>query len=653
MNTRISKLIRSFAVLCAILFATAKGNSQTQLIVDPNQNWIGYMNVFTLANAFEYGSAWATADLRGNFIGADLILTPCTNIWETNDTFWVQADGKTPNQLMDANFYVQNDALVNTNLVFSGTCASNNLTTQPEPLTGLSYTSVAFIKTFDGGYGLTGSATANLVAGQPFSVSLSTAGATHVQYGFETEGPDANPATLASLGSVAIAVPTNAPPPPPSPTNAAATPTNSASTVIAMYDSSGVYSTVPVSTWITGWSSAAETSYTITNTSRTVLKYTSVQYAGVQYGPLDVSSCNTMHVDVWTPGANQLGIQLVSLDGSVGSGTQAAQVNYLPASGKIVTNKWISLDIPLNQFTSANPTLELNALQQLLWIDNQGGGVTGGTFYIDNVYFYSNAVAPPPPATPTNNAATPTQPSSGVLAMYDSSGVYPTVPIDTWLTTWSSAAESSFTITNTGAVVLDYGGTEYAGVQYGPLDVSAYNTMHVDVWTPTANQFGIQLVSLDSTESPTTQAGQVDFLPASGKITTNRWISLDIPLSTFVNSPVPGENAPLDLTALQQLLWLDNESGGGVTGGIFYIDNVYFYTAAVPPASPTLTATLASPNVNLSFGTQSAYNYTVQYKTSLTDAAWQTLTNVVGTGSTMAVPDSLANTNRFYRVYVH
>jgi hypothetical protein len=644
MNTHISKLFVPVLLLCSILGAAPRAQAQVQLTVDPSQNWIGYMNVSTLGNAYEYGQAWGTADLRANFVGTNLIIAPCTNIWETNDTFWVQGDGVTPNQLMDANFYVQNDALANTNLVFSGKCTANNLTTQPEPLTGISYTSVAFIKLFNSGYGLVGSVTSNLVAGQTFTISLSSAGATHVQYGFETIGPDANPATAASLGTVTVALPANAPPPPAAPTNAAPTPTNSASAVLAMYDSSGVYPTVPVDDWLAGWSGAAEASYTITNTSRVVLKYSNLQYAGVEfYTPdnLNVSAYNTMHIDVWTPTANQFGLQLVSINP-----TEAAQINFLPAGGKIMTNKWVSLDIPLNQFTGVNPSTDLTDLQQLLWIDNQtGGGVTGGIFYIDNVYFYSNSVAPPPIPTPTNNAPTPTAPSSGVLAMYDSSGTYPTVPVNDWLASWSGSSGGTFTITNTGAVVLEYGGLEYAGAEfYTPdnIDVTPYNTMHVDVWTPNANQFGIQLVSINPTE-----AAQVNILPASATIVSNRWVGLDIPLSSFASA-----NTNTVLSDLQQLLWIDNQTGGGVTGGIFYIDNIYFYSRVVPLA-PTLTAQAAAGSVQLSFPTQGSFNYTVQYKNLLTDPSWLTLTNVTGTGSTAIVPDSFSNTNRFYRLYVH
>lgn len=65
-------------------------------------------------------------------------------------------------------------------------------------------------------------------------------------------------------------------------------------------------------------------------------------------------------------------------------------INFTSGSGVITSNSWLSIDIALSQFLAANPSLVLSGLQQLLWVDNGtvGGGVQGGDFYIDNVYFY-------------------------------------------------------------------------------------------------------------------------------------------------------------------------------------------------------------------------------------------------------------------------
>lgn len=170
-------------------------------------SWQGFMNVFELpvhGGGYVFGSPWATTDLVAEFNAADntLILSPNVNVWNPNDPFWVQPDG-TPNKIMDAILYFQSDSLIDTDVVFNATCLSNTLTV--EPLTGIEYSSVAFINAFDANYNLINRVTADLITGESFTVTLNTTGAAHVQFGFETIGPDADPATVATLGNVVIA----------------------------------------------------------------------------------------------------------------------------------------------------------------------------------------------------------------------------------------------------------------------------------------------------------------------------------------------------------------------------------------------------------------------------------------------------------------
>ena len=186
------------------------------------------------------------------------------------------------------------------------------------------------------------------------------------------------------------------PPPIPVPTNNAAIPTRPASSVLAMYDSSGTYPLWPGSagvSWDASWSGSGEFPFTITNLPNTVMYLPGLAYVGVEfYDPnqVDTTGYTGLHFDVWALRGNQIGVQLVSL-----SPTQPAEI-YSPIS---VTNQWVGIDIPLSQFSAVNPNTVLSHLQQLLWVDNGGPGIQGGTFYIDNVYFYSNAVVPPPTAT--------------------------------------------------------------------------------------------------------------------------------------------------------------------------------------------------------------------------------------------------------------
>lgn len=191
---------------------------------------------------------------------------------------------------------------------------------------------------------------------------------------------------------------TNAPPvgPPPIdfPTNNAPVPTVPASRVLSMYNSSGTYPDHPGINWYASWSGGGS-NFTITNPpGSVVLRKLGLTFWGVEfYNPnhIDATPYNMFHVDVWTPNANQFGIQLVSLNP-----TQPAQVNFPPSTGRIVSNQWVSLDIPLSAFTSANPNTVMSMLEQLLFLDDAtvGPGVTGGNFYVDNVYFYVAATPP-------------------------------------------------------------------------------------------------------------------------------------------------------------------------------------------------------------------------------------------------------------------
>ncbi len=622
------------------------------------------MNVFTLGNTYEFGFADSTAALQAAFTTNQLILQPNTNVWETNDTAWVQADGKTPNDIMDANMYVQNDTLTNVTVIFNGSCVSNTITAAPEPLTGISYTSVAFIKIFDPNYTLIGSVTSNLITGQSFSISLNTAGATHVQYGFETMGPDANPATYTSLGNVVIA---------------AAAPYKTLTVdpsqswigfmnVFNLPTNGGAF--VFNSSWATSALQAAfsGTNYLMLSPDTNVWETTDTFWVQADgHTPNKI-----MDASMYVQNDNLTNTNLVFL-GTCLTNTLTTQPE--PLTGVSYTSRAFikTFDGSFNSLgTVFSPGLTAG---QPFAINLGTGGATHVQYGFETIGPDANpataaslgdvvlAAQSPPVAVPvpTNNAPTPNRPQSSVLSMYNSSGVYTNHPIERWLASWSGSGENNYTIAPTGRVVLKYTGLQYAGVEFYnndptlgaggdnvggatnyAINATPYNMFHVDLWTPNANQFGIQLVSINPTE-----AGQVDFLPASATITNDGWVSLDIPISSFTNA-----NTNIDLSDLQQMLWIDNEGGGGVTGGDFYIDNVYFYTASAV-VRPTITATLSAGSINLSFPTQNGSTYTVQFKTNIADATWQTLTNVTGSGSSQMVPDPANQKSRFYRISVH
>jgi len=178
---------------------------------DANATWNGYMNVFELpenGGGFVFGSGWGLGDLRALVTtGSNSVeLLPNINTYADNtaDAFWVNQTTGAGNKNMEANTYVEPGASANENdLTFAGNVVNNDLDTE--------YTAKYFIKALDpnNGYAdvFNGSKTYDLPTSGTFSVSATAAelpAGLVIQYGFVMVGPNANPETSGTLGSVTI-----------------------------------------------------------------------------------------------------------------------------------------------------------------------------------------------------------------------------------------------------------------------------------------------------------------------------------------------------------------------------------------------------------------------------------------------------------------
>jgi hypothetical protein len=196
----IGNLLLASVVICAFLCGAVQSNAVT-VTVDPSQAWIGYMNVFNLPGsppnyppamgAYQFGSAWGTADLTATWSGPVLTLGP-NSINDPNPYWYIPSGGPGAigNKIMDANMYVEIGSLPGQTLTFTGDVLANTLLGSTDPL-GNGWTSVAFIKDFAPDYSSYNTVTIPIAPG-PFSISLATVNdpTRHVQYGFETIGPD-------------------------------------------------------------------------------------------------------------------------------------------------------------------------------------------------------------------------------------------------------------------------------------------------------------------------------------------------------------------------------------------------------------------------------------------------------------------------------
>jgi PEP-CTERM motif len=199
-------LLKSLA-LCAVLGGAVCLNAQT-VTFDPStySDAYTYMSwtptAYTLANYPGDGGTsaggWSLAALPAVISGNQLTLSPNVNTYNASDTYWANPDGTGANQMTGLVYTETVGTYVNTSLTFTYDVLDNSLVS--------GYTAYAFISDFGPGYAFNGQSLEPLTPGVG-SVTYTLTGSDPgeiVQYGFELVGPDANPATVAGLGSVTI-----------------------------------------------------------------------------------------------------------------------------------------------------------------------------------------------------------------------------------------------------------------------------------------------------------------------------------------------------------------------------------------------------------------------------------------------------------------
>lgn len=333
------------------------------------------------------------------------------------------------------------------------------------------------------------------------------------------------------------------------PTEAAPVPTRDAANVISMY--SNAYTNVPVDTWNTRWQFSTADNFFIQVAGDDVIRYRSLNFVGIEFtsSTINASAMSGFHLDIWTPDAttapNNFKVLLVDFgaNGVFGGGDDASHEVTI-ASPTLVSNSWVSLDIPFSSFTGLTTRGHLGQL------------VLSGTvpnLYLDNVYFYKI------PTRPAVAAPTPTREAANVISIF--SDAYTNVAGSDLNPNWGQATVTTQTDI-AGNNTLSYAGLNYQGLQFGSnQDVSSYGFLHVDYYSVNSTSLKVFLISPGS-ETPFTLT-----VPTTG------WNSVDIPLSSF---------APVALNNVFQFKFDGN--------GDIYVDNLYFFKNPAPPIVPIVAA---------------------------------------------------------------
>lgn len=323
----------------------------------------------------------------------------------------------------------------------------------------------------------------------------------------------------------------------------APTPTADPADVISIF--TDVYTNVPVSYYNGYWEPYQTTqSADFTVNGDNVLNYTNFNFVGIEFSSptVDASVMSHLHVDLYIPNTLPAGanfkVQLLDF-GADGAYDGGDDTNYTLTytAPTIVSQSWVSLNIPLANFTG------LASRSHLGQIIFEGTNITN--FYADNIYFYNDGSVISP--VPTTAAPTPSYPAADVISIF--SDAYTNVAGSDLNPNWGQVTVVS-QVSIAGNNTLKYAGLNYQGLQLaGSLDVSSKNYLHLDYYSANSTALNVYLIS----------TGPVEQLQALTVPTTSGWNSIDIPLSSF---------ASVNLADVIQLKFDGN--------GDIYLDNILF-----------------------------------------------------------------------------
>ncbi|MBE0637433.1 MAG: T9SS type A sorting domain-containing protein [Bacteroidales bacterium] len=185
--------------------------------------------------------------------------------------------------------------------------------------------------------------------------------------------------------------------------------------------------------------------------------------------------------------------------------------------------------------------------------------------YFDNIQVPDGFLAPPPPE-PTTAPLIPPHAQENVLSIY--SDAYANLPGTNFNPNWSQVTQVTVDYVAAGNNTLRYMNLNYQGTQFGSnQDVSGYEYIHVDFWTPNSTLLRFFVISPGAETFYT--------LP----ITAETWVSVDIPLTHFV--------PPVNLADVFQFKVDGN--------GTVFFDNWYFWKN---PSNTLADATLSDLQVD-------------------------------------------------------
>jgi len=201
--------------------------------------------------------------------------------------------------------------------------------------------------------------------------------------------------------------------------------------------------------------------------------------------------------------------------------------------------------------------------------------------YFDNIQLPEGTVVGPLPE-PTTVPPIPLHAADDVLSIYTE--VYPNLPGTDFNPFWNQSTQVTIDYVAAGNNTLKYENLNYQGTQFTNQDVSEYEYIHVDFWTPNSTVLNFYLIS-PGNETPYA-------LP----ITPETWVSVDIPLTHYV--------PPVNLADVFQFKVDGN--------GTVYFDNWYFWKEPTVPGTDATLSDLLVDGVTVDGFAPGTLAYTIE-----------------------------------------
>ncbi|MCY4299925.1 MAG: hypothetical protein OXC61_11600 [Flavobacteriaceae bacterium] len=222
------------------------------------------------------------------------------------------------------------------------------------------------------------------------------------------------------------------------------------------------------------------------------------------------------------------------------------------------------------------------------------------TYYLDNVAFATpkemtddggggdtDSGSGAEATSPNDSAPTPGQEAESVLSVF--SDAYTNIENVDFNPDWGQQTTQTFEDVTDGDRVLKYENLNYQGIEFKneagdgntPVDVSSYQSIHLDYWVSNSTKLQFFLINsaLQTGANPAEKPFDLDVSKVS------QWMSVDIPLSHFSDV--------VDLSKVDQFKF-DGD-------GTVYIDNLYFHgegdqTSPPPPPVNVVNPPTAAPS---------------------------------------------------------